>query len=94
MISGFMIGILFVKFMTERARLFKLKIPIAATLPNAVDTVAAIKAITNVLIIALINEWCIPPEKSELYNLKENPVQLPNTFASVNEKTMIIRIGE
>jgi hypothetical protein len=44
--------------------------------------------------MALVNEWCIPPEKSELYNLNENPVQLPKTFASVKEKTIIIRIGE
>ena len=32
------------------------------------------------------------PEKSELYSLNEKPVQLPNTFASVNEKIMIIRM--
>ena len=32
--------------------------------------------------------------KRELYNFVENPVQLPSTFASVNEKIMIIKIGE
>jgi hypothetical protein len=34
------------------------------------------------------------PAKRELYNFVENPVQLPSTFASVNEKIMIIKIGE
>jgi hypothetical protein len=44
----------------------KLYIPIAAILPRMVETVAAIKAIAKVFSMALINEWCIPPEKSEL----------------------------
>ena len=36
------------------------------------------------------------PKKSEkeIFHIKEVELQLPNTFASVNEKIMIIRIGE
>jgi hypothetical protein len=44
--------------------------------------------------MAFTSEWCMPPENNELYNLVEKPVQLPNTFASVNEKIMMIRMGE
>ena len=94
MISGFNIGMLLTKLTALRALAFKLKIPIAATLPNKVDTVAAIMAIANVFQRALTNECCTLPAKRELYNFVENPVQLPSTFASVNEKIMIIRIGE
>jgi hypothetical protein len=65
----------------------------AAMLPKAVETVAAINAIKMVLTMASISELFMPPEKSELYSLNEKPVQLPNTFASVNEKIMIIRMG-
>ena len=94
MISGFNIGMLLTKLTALRALAFKLKIPIAATLPNKVDTVAAIMAIANVFQSALTNECCTLPAKRELYNFVENPVQLPSTFAYVNEKIMIIKIGE
>ena len=93
-ISAFIIGIALAKFITWRVRDRRLKIPIAAILPNSVETVAAIIAMANVFHNALTNERCTPPVNSELYNLVENPVQFPKTFASVNEKIIIIRIGE
>ena len=68
--------------------------PIAARLPSRVEAVAAIVAIANVFQMAFISEWCMPPVNSELYNLVENPVQLPNTLASVKEKIIMIRMGE
>ena len=63
-------------------------------LPSRVEAVAAISAMANVFQMAFISEWCIPPMNSELYRRVENPVQLPSTFASVNENIMIINIGE
>ena len=68
--------------------------PIAAMLPSAVDAVAASMAMAKVFQMAFISEWCMPPVKRELYSLVENPVQLPNTLASVKEKIIMIRIGE
>ena len=68
--------------------------PIAARLPSRVDAVAAIVAMANVFQMAFISEWCMPPVNSELYNLVENPVQLPSTLASVKEKIIMIRMGE
>lgn len=58
------------------------------------ETVAAIMAIANVFQRALTSECCTLPAKRELYNFVEKPVQLPNTLASVNEKIMMIKIGE
>ena len=92
--SGFMMGMLFVKFITPLARFLKLWIPMAAILPNAVDAVAAINAMAKVFQMAFMSEWCMPPENNELYNLNEKPVQLPNTLASVKEKIIIIKMGE
>lgn len=94
MISAFIIGMALAKFITCRVRCRRLKMPMAAKLPRRVLAVAAISAMTKVFPIALISEWCMPPVKSELYSLVENPVQLPSTLASVNENIMIIRIGE
>ena len=53
--------------------------------PNKVEAVAAIKAMVTVLINAFISEWCVPVVNSDEYSFVENPVQLPNTFASVKE---------
>ncbi len=55
-ISPFRIGILFTKLIALRERDFKLKMPIAATLPNKVEAVAANRAIVIVLISAFIKE--------------------------------------
>ena len=71
--------------MAFRERAFRLKMPIAVTLPNKVEAVAAIKAMVTVLINAFISEWCVPVVNSDEYSFVENPVQLPNTFASVKE---------
>ena len=55
-ISPFRIGILFTKPIALRERDFMLKMPIAATLPNNVEAVAASRAIVIVLIKAFIKE--------------------------------------
>ncbi len=56
MISPFRIGILFTKPIALRERAFKLKMPMAAMLPNKVDAVAASSAMVMVLIRAFIRE--------------------------------------
>ena len=94
MMSAFIIGMALAKFITRRVRVRRLKMPMAAMLPNAVLAVAASMAMANVFQMALVSEWCMPPVKRELYSLVENPVQLPSTLASVKENTMMIRIGE
>jgi hypothetical protein len=68
-------------------------IPIAATVPNNVDTEAAMNAMMNVLRIASINELFTPPENSDEYSSVEKPVQLPSTLDSVNEKMAMMIIG-
>jgi hypothetical protein len=47
----------------------------------------------KVFLIASISELFTPPEKSDSYNSVENPVQLPKTFDSVNEKIAMMTIG-
>ena len=56
MISPFRIGIVLMNPMAFRLRVRKLNIPMAAMLPNNVETVAAIKAMAMVLIHAFISE--------------------------------------
>jgi hypothetical protein len=68
-------------------------IPIAAIVPNNVETDAAIRAMIKVFFIASINELFTPPVKSDEYNSVEKPVQLPNTLDSVNENTAMITMG-
>lgn len=63
-------------------------------LPKKVDAAEAMTAMANVFQIAPTNECCTLPANKELYNLREKPVQLPNTFESVNEKNMMIAIGK
>ncbi len=94
MISAFIIGMAFPKFMILRERLLRLNIPIAAILPRIVEIDAASMAMANVFHKAPTSERCTPPVNKEVYNFVENPVQLPSTFASVNEKIIMIRIGE
>ena len=94
MISAFIIGMAFPKFITCRERLRRLKIPMAAMLPNIVEMDAASMAMANVFHKAPTSERCTPPVNNELYSFVENPVQLPSTLASVKEKIIMIRIGE
>ena len=94
MMSEFIIGMLFMKLTVWRALFLKLNIPMAAMLPKRVDIAEAIRAMAKVFPIAPTNECCTFPAKRELYSFKEKPVQLPNTFASVNEKNMIMAIGK
>ena len=56
MISPFRIGILFTKPIALRERAYKLKMPMAAMLPNKVDAVAASSAMVMVLTRAFIRE--------------------------------------
>ena len=70
-----------------------LNMPIAAMLPSSVETAAAIRAIVNVFSMASTSECRTPPEKSDVYRLVENPVQLPKTLASVNENMAMMSIG-
>ena len=60
MISPFKIGIVLINPTAFRLRARKLNIPMAAILPNKVETVAAMKAMAIVLIQAFISEWCAP----------------------------------
>ena len=54
-ISPFRIGILLTKPITLRERARRLNMPMAVILPNKVETVAAINAMVNVLISALVS---------------------------------------
>ena len=69
--------------------------PIAAMVPISVDTEAATRAIRRVFWIADIREPepCMSPVNRLLYSSVENPVQLPRTLLSVNEKTAMNTIG-
>ena len=67
----------------------------AATVPRTVAMAEATRAIMSVLLTAEMRpeEFCMPPVKRDLYREKENPVQLPSDFASVNENTAMNTIG-
>ena len=67
--------------------------PMAATVPSNVDTVAATKAMIKVFLMASMSELLTPPVKSEEYSSVEKPVQFPSTFDSVNENIAMITIG-
>ena len=56
MISPFRIGMVLMKPIAFRLLALRLKIPMAATLPSKVDTVAAISAMAIVLTKAFIKE--------------------------------------
>ena len=85
MMSPFRMGMVLMKPIALRLRTRMLKMPIAARLPKRVETVAAIRAIKMVLTNAFINEWCAPVWNNDSYSFSEKPLQLPKTFASVNE---------
>ena len=93
MMSGLRIGMLFTKLTTLRLRYLRSLMPMAATVPRSVDTVAATKAMIKVFFMASMSELFTPPEKSEVYNSVEKPVQLPSTLDSVKEKMAMITIG-
>src|SRR5574344_2402889 len=94
--SGLIIGILFTNCMDFLIFLFLiLYIPTAARLPKNIDTVAAIKAINRVLVIAddKVEACWASPENNEVYRSNENPFHSPIDLELVNEKIMIMAIG-
>ena len=95
MMSGLSIGMLFRKLMACLVLPLILCMPIAAIVPNIVETVAAINAMIRVFSIASISEPvpCISPVKRFEYSLVEKPVQLPRTLLSVKENTAMKTIG-
>ena len=95
MMSGLSIGMLFRKVMACFPLPLMLWMPMAAIVPSRVDTVAAMRAITRVFLIASMSEPvpCIVPVNRFEYSFVENPVQLPRTLLSVNENTAMKTIG-